>query len=165
MGTYNLRGIINGHLYPRLEVPNGREREKKQKAFTVVNLLPFPPSDLSSAILQLHGKLNKFSLITLSTYLMHWHSGTRAQGKFFSESDQNSLFHFLSFLGVQISQITEKLIWGKEVRRQGTCILKGKKGQVFSLQLGPFTDLCRLILSQKLTCFFVHLVSSQKSKA
>lgn len=150
---------------PDWRYPMGERGKKSRKPLQLSTCLPFPPSNLSSAILQLHGKLNKFSLITLLTYLMHWHSGTRAQGKFFSESDQNSFFHFLSFLGVQISQITEKLIWGKEVRRQGTCILKGKKGQVFSLQLGPFTDLCRLILSQKLTCFFVHLVSSQKSKA
>lgn len=165
MGTYNLRGIINGHLYPRLEVPNGREREKKQKAFTVVNLpsISSLQSLLSNPSITWQVKqVQSHYFIDIPHALTFWDQSSR---KIFLWVRSKFFLSLPFFLGVQISQITEKLIWGKEVRRQGTCILKGKKGQVFSLQLGPFTDLCRLILSQKLTCFFVHLVSSQKSKA
>lgn len=89
----------------------------------------------------------------------------------FSLSDLNSStlprFPFLEYLAQANQSNNWNTYLGGAVARPGTCVLKGRKSPSLSVSVVSIHSLRSVDTEnyQKLICFFVRLVSSQKSKA
>lgn len=140
------------HIYsPDHRHPTGERRGEKQKAFRVVNLPSccslHPPPLRDSSLIYVVVKRVRVSLLTLLTQLVHWYSGTGAQGLliFLWVWSQFFLFLTLSFLWVSStgnqSNNWKAYLGERGWERRNVSVLKGRKGPSLFMSVGSIHSL------------------------